>query len=343
MGALISKLIVLRDWAWLLRLLVTGGAGLIGSNLSFRLHQLGHEVVIVDNLWRGNRSNLEVFFSEDFLASNLIISDLSRSQSADEIVREFDKVFHLADVVAGINFVFGNEYFTFSQNVQINSNTLAAAVKNKIPHLIYVGTACSYPDHLTTREGSGQLLREEDAYPANPESAYGWSKLMGEYELEIASKERLIDSTILRLHNVYGSPTEFSRERSQVIPSLARKVATYPSEDFVVWGSGKQRRSFVFVQDVVDALVLAMDRGVNQGPIQIGPHSSTSIAEIATTLADISGKNIVPSFDTAMPEGDGDRVGDNSKALELLGWSATTPLRDGLQKTYDWIDARVTP
>lgn len=323
-----------------MRVLVTGGAGLIGSNLAFRLHQLGHEVTILDNLWRGNRSNLRAFFSEDFIASNLIVSDLTDSRSTGELVRGFDKVFHLADVVGGINFVFGNEHFTFSQNVRINSNTLSAAIKNGIPHYIYVGTACSYPEHLTTGEFSGQLLREEDAYPANPESAYGWSKLMGEYELEVASKAGLIDSTILRLHNVYGFPTEFSEERSQVIPALARKVAMYPSEEYVVWGSGKQRRSFVYVDDVVDALVLAMDLGVNQGPIQIGPNSSTSIAEIAHVLAELSGKDVTPTFDTAMPEGDGDRAGDNAKALALLGWSSSTSLREGLKKTYEWIRVR---
>ena len=330
-----------ESWRDTMRILITGGAGLIGSNLAWRLYGLGHEVVVLDNLWRGTRSNLEHFFPSEFVESNLIVADLTDASAAKSLVQGYDKVFHLADVVGGINFVFGNEFFTFSQNVRINSNTLAAAIENCIPHYIYVGTACSYPEHLTKIGSSPRLLEETDVYPANPESAYGWSKLMGEYELETASREGLIDSTILRLHNVYGFPTEFSEERSQVIPALARKAAKYPSEEFLVWGSGTQKRSFVYVDDVVDALLLAMESGINEGAIQIGPVSSTSVSEIANLVAEISEKGLTPLFDASMPEGDGDRVGNGEKALRLLGWRPSTPLRDGLQKTYSWIASQL--
>lgn len=314
---------------------------MIGSNLTKRLDELQHDVNIVDNLWRGSRQNLRLFFDEEFLEERLIVGDLTNQAFCDEVTEGFEMVFHLADVVAGIGYVFGNQFSIWQRNVLINSNMLASAVKQGCNHYIYVGTACSYPAHLTSSIGTGETLREEDAYPANPESAYGWSKLMGEYALQLAYEESQINGSILRLHNVYGFPTEFRGDKAQVIPSLARKVAAFPTEDLTVWGSGNQRRSFIHVRDVVSALVATMDLGINQGPIQIGPSESTSIREIAETLVEISGKQITPIFDETKPEGDGDRVADTSKAQTLLGWEQKVPLATGLEETYEWIEAEV--
>ena len=314
---------------------------MIGSNLAKQLSKLQHDVTIVDNLWRGSRQNLRLFFDEEFLEDRLVVGDLTNPAVCDRVTEGFDTVFHLADVVAGIGYVFGNQFSIWQTNVLINSNMLSSAVKNRCTHYIYVGTACSYPAHLTASIGSGELLREDQAYPANPESAYGWSKLMGEYALQLAYEEGLIDGTILRLHNVYGYPTVFRGDKAQVIPSLARKVASFPTEDLTVWGSGNQRRSFIHVRDVVTALVSGMNLGVNQGPIQIGPSESTSIREIAESLIKISGKPITPTFDLNKPEGDGDRVGDTSRAHSILGWQQQVPLGEGLLETYEWIAAEV--
>lgn len=323
------------------KILVTGGAGMIGSNLSARLHRMGHNVSVVDNLWRGSKDNLLAFFEPDFVEHNFSLADLSDPGTCKKVTKGFDVVFHLADIVGGISYVFGNQYSVYQKNISINTNTLKASIENDVEHFIYVGTACSYPEHLTARNAKEVRLVESDAYPAQPESAYGWSKLMGEYELELAQEENFIEGTILRLHNVYGFPTEFIGKRSQVIPALARKILLHPEEEFVVWGSGDQRRSFVFVDDVVDALVLALKNGINEGPIQIGPAESTSIREIAEALTVISGKDVLPRFDSSKPEGDGDRVGDFSRAREILGWQQKTSLRDGLALTFDWIRSEI--
>jgi nucleoside-diphosphate-sugar epimerase len=324
-----------------MKILVTGGAGMIGSNLSHRLVALGHDVRIVDNLWRGSENHLLNFFTPKFIREHLVIADLSQPSACQVVTEGVELVFHLADVVAGIGYVFKNQHSIWQENILINTNTLAAAIDNDVRHLIYVGTACSYPEHLTAMGAEEIMLREEQAYPAQPESAYGWSKLMGEYAVELAQKEGLIDATILRLHNVFGFPTEFTGDRAQVIPALTRKVVRYPEEDFVVWGSGEQKRSFIFVDDVVDALILAMSNGVNSGPIQIGPSQSTSIKQIAESLAEISGKGIEPIFDRSKPEGDGNRVGDFSKAAGLLGWSQKTNLEEGLRLTYEWVKQQI--
>ena len=246
-----------------------------------------------------------------------------------------DGVIHLADIVAGINFVFANELFLYRANIVMNSNMLDAAINNNVEKYVYVGTACSYPAVMQSELNPPPFV-EKDAYPANPESAYGWSKLMGEYECELAQKEGVIEIGILRLHNVYGPPSEMSPEKSQVIPALCRKAINYPLEEFIVWGSGNQRRAFLYVDEAVEAIILVMDKGMNNGVIQIGPGESYSIADIAKRIVQISEKEIDIEFDPSMPEGDKDRTADSSKARQILGWQQKVFLDEGLKRTYTW-------
>jgi nucleoside-diphosphate-sugar epimerase len=212
---------------------------------------------------------------------------------------------------------------------------LDASIVNGVQKYIYIGTACSYPVEKQSISG-GSLLVEDDAYPAIPESSYGWSKLMGEYECGLASIEGKIEVGILRIHNVYGPPCELSPEKSQVIPALCRKVINYPLEEFVVWGSGKQRRAFVYVEDAVDALESVMEKGIGKGVIQIGPSKSYSISDIADKIVKISGKTIPVIYDQTKPEGNTDRMADWTKAKEILGWKPKVNIDDGLHKTYQW-------
>jgi len=140
------------------------------------------------------------------------------------------------------------------------------------------------------------------------------------------------------LHNVYGTPCDFG-DRSQVIPSLIRKAIRYPEEDFVVWGSGQQGRSFIHVDDVVRGIHLGLERGLGKGPIQLGTEVCTTISEIAQTIVDISGKDMSIHFDTSKPEGDRGRRADISKARDVLGWSPKVSLETGLAQTYRWIES----
>ena len=314
--------------------LITGGAGLIGSNLLKELlKNPNNKIKIVDNLWRGKSENISVIENNFDFKKDFFNLDLRNYDNCISVTKNIDTVIHLADVVAGINYVFDNEFSLFQSNLSINSNILAASIKNKVNNYLYVGTACSYP--LERQQlNSNSHMKEEDAYPANPESSYGWSKLIGEYEIELANKAGFINSSILRLHNVYGPPCELSNEFSQVIPALCRKLIL--NEDFIVWGSGKQRRAFVYVEDVVDAIISSIDKGMNKGVIQIGPSESISIAEIAEHLVKISGKKIDIKFDKTKPEGDYDRTADFSKAKEILKWSPKTQIYDGLLKTFSW-------
>ncbi len=295
---------------------------------------------MIDNLWRGK---LEYLNDENGkpvidLDNNFHNVDLSTGFGIDSIVFNTEYVIHLADIVAGIDYVFSNQGDLFRLNNLINTHlfhSVRKAGKERIKGLIYVGTACSYP---LTRQNSLDVipLKEEELFPALPESAYGWSKLMGQLEIGFLEKETGIPCCTLQFHNVYGSPCDYG-ERSQVIPALIRKAINFPEEEFNVWGSGKQGRAFIHVNDIVDALVLALEKGWGHGWIQIGPSECTSIREIAEAVVKISGKDIVPFYDTTKPEGDKARSADWSKAKEVLGWEPKVSLEDGLRQQYEWI------
>lgn len=318
---------------------------MIGSNLVKRLVKEGHDVTVVDNLWRGKIEYLNDDNDRPVidLETRFYNIDLSReSRQIDDIIAANEYVIHLADIVAGIDYVFSNQGELFRQNNLINTNVFNSVRKagsEKIKGLIYVGTACSYP---LTRQNSLDVvpLREDELFPALPESAYGWSKLMGQLEIGYLEKETGIPCCTLQFHNVYGSPCDYGA-RSQVIPALIRKAVNYPAEEFIVWGSGKQGRAFIHVDDVVEALMLALEKGWGHGWIQIGPSVCTSIKEIAETVVKISGKDITPFYDTTKPEGDKARSADFSKASELLGWEPKVSLEEGLRRQYEWISKRI--
>ena len=327
------------------KILVTGGCGMIGSNLVNRLVKEGHDVSVIDNLWRGKLEYLNDADGKPAIDLNTRYHniDLSiMSEEIDNIIADNEYVVHLADIVAGIDYVFSNQGDLFRLNNLINTNvfhSVRKAGKDKIKGLIYVGTACSYP---LTRQNSLDVipLKEEELFPALPESAYGWSKLMGQLEIGFLEKETGIPCCTLQFHNVYGSPCDYGA-RSQVIPALIRKAINFPEEEFNVWGSGKQGRAFIHVNDIVDALVLALEKGWGHGWIQIGPSECTSIREIAEAVVKISGKDIVPFYDTTKPEGDKARSADWSKAKEVLGWEPKMSLEDGLRQQYEWIKADI--
>ena len=164
---------------------------------------------------------------------------------------------------------------------------------------------------------------------------------MGELQSELYGQETEMQTGVLRLHNVYGAPTDFSAERSQVIPSLIVKAIRYPDEPFVVWGSGDQGRSFIHVDDVVEGLLLMMDRGLGVGSIQLGTDYCTTIRELATTIVKISGKEIDIEYDLTKPEGDRGRCANCRKAERVLGWKPKASLEEGLRRTYRWIVTRL--
>ncbi len=322
-----------------MKILITGGAGSIGSKLAKKLiKNKNNTVYIADNLWRGKLNYLYDNNNKPIinLKKKFYKYDLTNFNNCLKVTKNIDLVIHLADIVSGINFVFNSEPFVFRQNILINSNILSASIKNKVKKILYVGTACSYPAEKQAKINSKPLL-ESEAYPANPESSYGWSKLMGEYEINLANKYGLIDSCILRLHNVYGPPCDINFKTSQVIPALCRKIIESKNNELIVWGTGEQRRTFIYIDDVVNAINISINKGFNKGVIQIGSNKSHSIKHIAKTLVNISNKKIKIIYDTNRPNGDMDRVPNLKKSKEILKWGQDTDINTGLKKTYNWV------
>ncbi len=325
------------------RVLVTGGAGMIGSALVRRLLAAGAEVHVIDNFWRGRLENLvEAGRPIIDFSTNLVEADLADPRACEGRFAGFDTVYHLADIVAGIGYVFGNELSVLLANSRIDANVLGACIAAGVPNYVYVGTACSYPRSAQSAVRSTPL-EEHEVYPAEPESAYGWSKLMGEYAALLAGRDDKLNVGVLRLHNVYGPRCDISTDRSQVIPSLIRKAITNTTGELGVWGSGSQRRSFVYVDDVAEALLRVRTRGMNAGVVQIGAPQSTSIETLAEKVATFNRTITHIRFDSAAPEGDVDRYPCLKRCRDILGFEPVTSLDAGLRRTAEWIAAQLAP
>jgi GDP-D-mannose 3', 5'-epimerase len=317
------------------RIYVTGAAGMIGSNLCHALLQAGHEVIGIDNLWRGTVRNLEglkahrnfTFRHADIIADQDWYVDID----ADSVL------IHTADIVAGIGYVFSNEWRVFQKNILINTQIARIVNQYQPRQLIYLGTACSYPQGLQ-RSVDTSVLKEDVKFPADPESGYGWSKLVGEVEFTLAVKGTRTRLTTLDLHNVYGWPCKYDDGTSQVIPSLINKALTSTDGTLSVWGDGRQGRAFIHVRDVVQGAQKAIGYDGEHATFMLGPDRCTSIREVAELIQQhpqVRIEQIV--YDTSKPTGDIGRFADASRARAELGWEPAVPFKAGLDELIDAI------
>ena len=202
---------------------------------------------------------------------------------------------------------------------------------------IYLGTACSYPQHLQ-RSVNASVLLESDKFPADPESGYGWSKLVGEIEFQLAIKDTRTRFTVLDLHNVYGWPCSYRDSTSQVIPALIFKAINAIDRKLLVWGDGRQGRAFLHVSDVVSAIQLTLGYSGTHSTFMIGPSHCTTISEVASIILAhprIDVDEII--FDTTKPIGDIGRFADSTLASQEIGWSPKVDFRSGLRELIDRI------
>jgi GDP-D-mannose 3',5'-epimerase len=315
------------------RIFVTGCAGMIGSSIAKAMLAAGHKVVGIDNLWRGTSNNLAALKAN--AAFEYRHADIAADRNWSFDVGGDDTIIHTADIVAGIGFVFANEWTIFQKNLLINTE-IARIVHFQHPRqLIYLGTACSYPQGLQ-RSTEGSVLSEAVKFPADPESGYGWSKLIGDIEFRLAVKGKSTRLTVLDLHNVYGWPCVYRDNTAQVIPALIMKAITSTDRSLTVWGDGKQGRAFVHVDDVVAAVAAAYAYGGAHDNFMIGPDRCTTIAEVAELIRQhprIAIGKVV--FDTTKPTGDIGRYADAARAKAELDWVPRINFKDGL---YDLID-----
>ena len=315
------------------RILVTGGAGFIGSNLVRYLLESRQEVRVSDNLSRGSLYNLkDVLDKVAFL--NL---DLTASNHCVESTKDIDCVFHLASPVGGVQFIRRQNVANLTPALLMHANLLEAARVNDVERFLFASSACVYYE----RDDRMNLFNEDEAYPANPPTTYGWAKIAGEKLCQAYSNDYGIKTSAVRIFNAYGENENLDPRWSHVIPSLIRKAILYPAEDFVVFGDGTQERAFLYVRDCVDGLARIVEKVEDGSAINLGSREVISIGDLAESILKVSGKKAQVKFDQSGPRGVS-RYAANLDLLESrLEWVPQTKLGDGLVKTYDWAQRKL--
>jgi nucleoside-diphosphate-sugar epimerase len=315
---------------------VTGGAGFIGCHLVKRLLDEGRDVLVVDNFSRGNMENLKEVGAEKV---KWVKADLRDYSQALATIKDAETVYHLAAVVGSVEYLHGSEMAelrALQDNLVIDANVFRASLQRKVRRIVYASSVSVYP--IDMQQKLDIVLSEEDLRYYNPEGGYGWSKLLGEIEL---SWMKNIDIGIARIFTAYG-PGEPLDETAHAVLALIRKAISYPKEDFIVWGTGEQTRSFMYISDCVEAILRFEEKASNPPLIvNVGSDKPLSIRELAEKIVDISRKEIKIKYDPSKPVGPMSRTADIKKACKVLGWSPKVSLEEGLRKTYTWAERRL--
>ncbi len=319
------------------RVAVTGGAGFLGSHIVSRLIREGHEVVMVDDFSSGSKQNL----ADVGVDQECVVGDLKDPEFAKDSLKRVDKVFHFAAEVGSVDYLHGSgarELAAMQANVVIDANVFRSCLENGVKTVVYASSVSVYP--FDRQMGQHVKFREEDAEErVNPEGGYGWSKYIAEKQLSYMSD---VSVGVARIFHAYGKNIYVRPDRSQVIASLMRKAIDYPREEFVVWGDGRQRRCFVYIDDVIDALFKLQEHVEEKGSLTVnmGSTEEVTVRELAEKIIGLSGKNIPIRFDPSKPTGALNRMPDLGRVKRTLGWEPKTPFSEGLAKTFDWLAAR---
>ena len=317
--------------------LVLGAGGFIGNHMVNRLKSENENVIGVDI------KNTE--FSES-QANEFIIGDLTNFEFVNNLLssHEFTEIYQYAADMGGAGYIFTgeNDADVMHNSSLINLNVLKTTVEHQDTSkvkIFYSSSACIYPENLQL-EAKDVSLRENDAYPANPDSEYGWEKLFSERMYLAFSKNYNLNVRIARFHNIYGPLGTWNNGKEKVPAAICRKVAeaSNPGE-IEIWGDGKQTRSFLYIDDNIEATRRLMESDYNL-PINIGSEEMVSINELVQIVTEISKKNIsVKHIDG--PQGPRGRNSDNDLIRKVLSWDYTYSLREGLELTYSWIQQQI--
>ena len=313
------------------RVLVTGAGGFIGHHLVSFLKGKGHWVRGVD---------IKQAEYTDVDADEFELLDLRDPEAALRSTFEVDQVYALAADMGGMGFISQNQATILRNNALINLNTMEAARVNGVTKYLYSSSACIYPEYLQT-EAQVAPLKEDDAYPAQPQDSYGWEKLISEKLVEYYRNDFGIDVRVVRFHNVYGPYGTYDGGREKAPAAICRKVAMAPEGGVIeIWGDGEQTRSFCYIEDCVEGIYRLMLSGFSD-PINLGTDRMVSINELAEMVISLSGKSGLSLSHVDGPQGVRGRNSDNTLLREVLDWEPSTTLEDGMAETYRWIEKQV--
>jgi GDP-D-mannose 3',5'-epimerase len=314
------------------KILITGGGGFIGSHLAKHLYLKGNFVRVVD-------IKFDDYIQEDYFTEKLQL-DLTNRENCLKVTKNIDKVYNLAANMGGIGFITTIGAEVMHDNVLINTHMLEASRKNKVKRFLFTSSACAYPTYKQT-EPNIIGLKEEDAYPADPDNFYGWEKLYTEKMCEAYQRDYGMTIRILRYHNIYGPEGTYKGGREKAPAALCRKVAeTHNPGTITLWGDGEQTRSFCYIDDCIDGTTKLMESDFDK-PLNIGSERLVSINSLAKIIIDISGKDLTLTHDLSAPEGVRGRNADISLARKILGWEPKVSLETGLKNTYHWIAEQI--
>lgn len=315
------------------RALVCGAGGFIGSHLAKRLKQEGYWVRGVD---------LKYPQYSPSAADDFVIADLREPKSWEQILDgSFDEAYQLAADMGGAGYIFTGEhdFHVMHNSAMINLHMADFAVRREVKKVFYSSSACIYPAY-NQQDPMNPKCAESTAYPAEPDSEYGWEKLFSERLYFACTRNHGLDVRVARFHNIFGPEGTWQGGREKSPAALCRKVAEQPGGgEIEVWGDGEQTRSFLYIDECLETVRRLMDSSFC-GPVNIGSEEMVTINQMARMIMEIAGKELTIKHIPG-PLGVRGRKSDNALVREKLGWEPTMALRKGLATTYTWIDAQV--